>query len=204
MSVFKKIGEWWKSTEPINRDELAEDFDAYMREKSTEERATSKVLKPKLEQFVRVAFGHLEETALEELVKRVHKAMRSEGVLQDAASAVRDGLTADIHRTKRIPYGFVCDARYYESYVPAHINKILKANGIQNSFEFVSDSDLRIPAHLIDALIKVLEPTAWMCVGLDTESDEYCFFITRRSVFEKLLEAAANMEVSITDKPHLM
>jgi hypothetical protein len=204
MGLMQKLRDWWALTEPINREELDADFSAHEREARIKERQALKAIKPRIEKVVRIAFAHLETNAIEPLIRRVHRELLSEGELRSESSALRDGLMADFFRGKRVPYAFGCDARYFEKEDVACLNKLLKTNGIHDVFDYVSPSDLSVPAHLLENFSQFLESIEWKCVGLDTGGDEYVVFVTRGSSFQALVEAAKQADISITDKPYLM
>jgi len=204
MGLMQKLRDWWALTEPINRDDLDADFAAYEREALVKRRQALKVIKPRLEKVVRIAFAHIEPNAIEPLVRRVNRELWSEGELSSESSALRDGLMADFFRGKRVPYAFGCEARYFEKEDVACLNKLLKTNGIVEVFDYVSPNELSVPAHLLEKFSQHLESIDWKCVGLNTGGDEYVVFITRGSSYQLLVEAADQANISITDKPYLM
>jgi hypothetical protein len=204
MGLMQKLRDWWVLTEPINREELGADFAAYEREARNKERQALKVIKPRLEKVVRIAFAHIEQNAIEPLVKRVHRELWSEGELRSESSALRDGLMADFFRGRRVPYAFGCEARYFEKEAVDCLNKLLKTNGIHDAFVYVSPNELSLPSHLLEKLSQFLESIGWKCVGLDTGGDEHVVFLTPSSAYPLVLEAANQANISISDKPYLM
>ena len=204
MGVMQKLRDWWVLTEPIHREELDADFAAHEREARIKEHQALKVIKPRIEKVVRIAFAHLETNAIELLVRRVHRELWTEGELCSESSALRDGLMADFFRGKRVPYAFGCEARYFEKEAVACLNKLLNTAGIHGVFDYVSPNELSVPAHLLEKFSQFLESINWKCVGLDTGGDEYVVFVTRGSSYQDLVEAANQANISITDKPYLM
>jgi hypothetical protein len=204
VGLIQKLRNWWALTEPINREEIDADFAAYEREARNKERQTLKRIKPRIEKVVRTAFAHIEPDAIERLVRRVHRALWTEGELCSESSALRDGLIADFFRGKRVPYAFVCEVRYFEKDAVACLNKLLNTNGIHDVFDYVSPNELSMPAHLLEKFSLFLESIGWKCVGLDTGVDEYVVFVTPSGSYPLVLEAANQANVSISDKPYLM
>jgi hypothetical protein len=209
MGLMQKLRDWWSLAEPINREELDADFDEYKREMRSENRFQNtrwlKDTKPRIEEFVRIAFSHIEPETLGRLIKRVHKALgTSTGNVHSESDALRHGLMGDFFRGRRVPYAFGCEARYFEEEAVACLNKLLNTNGIHDVFDYVSPNDLSVPAHLLEKFSQFLESIDWKCVGLDTGGDEYVVFVTRGSSYQALVEAANQANISITDKPYLM
>jgi hypothetical protein len=204
MGLRQKLRDWWTLTEPINREEIDADFAAYEREARNKEHQALKEMKPRLEKVVRIAFAHIEPNSIERLVRRVHRAVWSEGELSSESNALRDGLMADFFRGRRVPYAFACEVRYFEQEAVACLNKLLTANGIHDVFDYVSPNELSVPAHLLEKFSLFLEPIGWKCVGLDTGRDEYVVFVTPSSSYPLVLEAVNQANISISDKPYLM
>ena len=204
MVFLKWLKAWWKATEPISQEFYLEDMDEYLRQKQIEDKQARKVIKPQLEQFVRMAFQHLQPEPLNRLVRRVIRALVSEGDIQEKSCALRDGLIADIWHSTRIPYGFLCDARYFEDEHIDYLNKMLIANGVEEEFRYFSSDGLNLPTKLIERFVNFLEPIGWTCIGLDTGGDEFCIFIVKTGVYPDILDTATRFEISITDKPHRM
>jgi hypothetical protein len=204
MSFLQKLREWWKSTEPIDQEDMAKDFDAYMVEKRNEDRQALKLMKTHLDELIRIAFAHIDSEELDALVKRVQRALISDGELSSGAEALRTGLAGNFFRGKRTPYAFTCDARYYEDEDVACLNQILKVNGVQEVFNYSSPDKSKVPALLLENFSSFLDVRGYKCVGIETGGDEYVVFVTRSETYAQLIEFGKSLDIQLTDKPHLM
>lgn len=180
MGILKKLKEFWASTDPRNSPDPGE---GEWQPQVTAAELTSK--KAALGAFVTGAFAFLGDEAAKKLARRVTVKFNPNPEAEemvDMAGALRDGLEGNpFTKGGRVAYAMTCDARYVEGEV-AWVAALGKAYGLAGGFTAApvqagAPRSATPTDFFFTELKQWLGPQDFAMVFVDTDGDEYCFFL---------------------------
>lgn len=174
MPFLDRLRRWWQSTESVDEDVPRDDGP------TPEERRELKAMRAQLNALVSATFAHLGEDACARIARRVSRAAVDEGLAQEPAIALRDGLVGDEYSARRAPYATLFDARYVED-TQLKLRKLSTSYGLPADFLYDDAVEGAHPQTAFDRFQAWLAPHEFALTMLDTGGDEYCLLLVPAS-----------------------